>query len=715
MSGRSSIVIDRIEALGAEHRPETIRELQREIGAFARVVDGRLSGDVGEADRLGAASTHVFLPQCPVSEVLERRVLERMARPRGIEQVAGQHGVDAEPGQPHSVAFEHDCVELQVVPHLLDRRILEQRLEGGQRLVDAELRAVVHPPVAERQVACRPGPGRERQADDAGADRGGDIRQHPDTEPASSPQLVDERSKVAGRGHEPVVLLGRLGGRSVFHHERAEPQLVEQLVAALARRPAISERIDLERDRHVGVNPQQLPAGPRLVGMRQEGLTVFLLRHLGRAREQFIERAVGRDQSVGPFLADARHALHVVDGVAHQRQDVDDLIRRDAELLLDTRRVVPGALIARVEDTDAVADELKEVLVSGDDRDTVSFGAGAHGEGPDHVVGLVALVCHDGHAERFARAVHEGNLLGELVRHRRAVGLVVGGEVVAERPARQIERRGDVFGTVFLQQLAQHRHEDVDGVGGTASRVAEQRAFRGANRRVIRAVHLRAAVDEIEERGGEHQSGEIFTISLPMMRRVAALALATAFATACGSGGLFRQYEYEEEIYLSLDGTATVYVNSSVAALDALRGTSFDTNPSALPDRAGIRAFYSSPVTRVRGAVTTSRRSNRRFVHVRLDVDDVRRLGEARAAGVVRVRVQSRRWPVPLPPDRGSRRGKGRRQRGLDGPGDRCIPPAPAEQDQIHGTRGRRSSAATSWCGSKRSPIDATASRSRSR
>jgi hypothetical protein len=114
-----------------------------------------------------------------------------------------------------------------------------------------------------------------------------------------------------------------------------------------------------------------------------------------------------------------------------------------------------------------------------------------------------------------------------------------------------------------------------------------------------------------------------------MMRRVAALALATAIATACGYGGLFRQYEYEEEIYLSLDGTATVYVNSSVAALDALRGASFDTNPVALLDRARVRDFFSTPVTRVRGAVTTSRRSNRRFVHVRLDVDDVRRLGEA--------------------------------------------------------------------------------------
>jgi hypothetical protein len=113
-----------------------------------------------------------------------------------------------------------------------------------------------------------------------------------------------------------------------------------------------------------------------------------------------------------------------------------------------------------------------------------------------------------------------------------------------------------------------------------------------------------------------------------MMRRVAALALATAIATGCGSAGFFQQYEYEEEIYLSLDGTATVYVNGSVAALDALRGASFDTNPNAPPDRARVREFYSTPVTRVSGNVATSRRSNRRFVHLRLDVDDVRRLGE---------------------------------------------------------------------------------------
>ena len=115
-------------------------------------------------------------------------------------------------------------------------------------------------------------------------------------------------------------------------------------------------------------------------------------------------------------------------------------------------------------------------------------------------------------------------------------------------------------------------------------------------------------------------------ISLPAYAALA-LALTVASAAACG-GGLFRQYEYEEEIYLSLDGSATVYVNSSVPALNALRGSTFDPSGTARIDRAAIRNFFTTPVTRVT-RLSTSRRSNRRFVHVRLDVDDVRRLGEA--------------------------------------------------------------------------------------
>ena len=115
-----------------------------------------------------------------------------------------------------------------------------------------------------------------------------------------------------------------------------------------------------------------------------------------------------------------------------------------------------------------------------------------------------------------------------------------------------------------------------------------------------------------------------------MLRRIllcVLCALCVPLASACsGTSSLFRQYEYEEEVYLSLDGSATVYVNSSLTALNALRGTSFDTRPESRVDTAAVRAYYSSPATRVI-RVSQSRRSNRRFVHIRLDVDDVTKLG----------------------------------------------------------------------------------------
>jgi hypothetical protein len=111
------------------------------------------------------------------------------------------------------------------------------------------------------------------------------------------------------------------------------------------------------------------------------------------------------------------------------------------------------------------------------------------------------------------------------------------------------------------------------------------------------------------------------------IRALVACAIALA-AVACGSAGLFRQYEYEEEIYLSLDGSATMYVNTSVAALNALRGTSFDTNPADRLDRDEFRAYFTSPSTHVT-RVNVSRHDGRRFVHLRIDVDDVRKLSQA--------------------------------------------------------------------------------------
>lgn len=89
-----------------------------------------------------------------------------------------------------------------------------------------------------------------------------------------------------------------------------------------------------------------------------------------------------------------------------------------------------------------------------------------------------------------------------------------------------------------------------------------------------------------------------------------------------------RLYEYEEDVFLSLDGSASVYISASVPALVALRGFDLDTDPVAPLDRNAIRALYTTPVSHV-VRITTSRRSGRRFVHLRVDVDDIRQLSTA--------------------------------------------------------------------------------------
>jgi hypothetical protein len=110
---------------------------------------------------------------------------------------------------------------------------------------------------------------------------------------------------------------------------------------------------------------------------------------------------------------------------------------------------------------------------------------------------------------------------------------------------------------------------------------------------------------------------------------MALFAVLTLCGVACSRSEFFRQYEYEEDVYLALDGSATVYVNASVAALDALRGASFDTSTNATIDRDVLRAWFTTPVTNVTRRPTLSRRNGRRFAHVRVDVDDVRRLSQA--------------------------------------------------------------------------------------
>ena len=109
-----------------------------------------------------------------------------------------------------------------------------------------------------------------------------------------------------------------------------------------------------------------------------------------------------------------------------------------------------------------------------------------------------------------------------------------------------------------------------------------------------------------------------------LARLVAGVAAAAVLA-ACASP-FAPQYEYEEQLYLSVDGRATVVIDTSLHALVALRGAAIDPSLAGSTDRDAIRRLYEAAGCRVERVGRMWERQGRRFVQVRVTTDDVRTL-----------------------------------------------------------------------------------------
>jgi hypothetical protein len=115
------------------------------------------------------------------------------------------------------------------------------------------------------------------------------------------------------------------------------------------------------------------------------------------------------------------------------------------------------------------------------------------------------------------------------------------------------------------------------------------------------------------------------------MRAAAVAIVVAALVGACSGGGsispLGVEYEYEEDLTIALDGSATLVVNASIPALALLRGLPLNTELSARGDllKNQIRDLYASEFTRV-GRIGNWTRHGRRYVGIHLTVSDVRAL-----------------------------------------------------------------------------------------
>lgn len=84
---------------------------------------------------------------------------------------------------------------------------------------------------------------------------------------------------------------------------------------------------------------------------------------------------------------------------------------------------------------------------------------------------------------------------------------------------------------------------------------------------------------------------------------------------------LGREYEYEEDITLAVDGSATININASLASLVVLRGLPLDLNARVRFAPEKVRAAFEAvgcTVTRVSSSPWI--REGRRFVQVRMDL-----------------------------------------------------------------------------------------------
>ena len=147
-------------------------------------------------------------------------------------------------------------------------------------------------------------------------------------------------------------------------------------------------------DRGIDDDRGQALAQASLFGERDDVLLLFALQFV-RVFDHPFQAAERRDQLHGRLLADPRDAGNVVHRVAHEAQDILDLVHAleppsGADLFRpELLRWIPAP--PRLVHNDPVAHQLPEVLVGGHHVRDIALRFGLLGQGADHVIRLIPI------------------------------------------------------------------------------------------------------------------------------------------------------------------------------------------------------------------------------------------------------------------------------------------------------------------------------------
>jgi hypothetical protein len=113
---------------------------------------------------------------------------------------------------------------------------------------------------------------------------------------------------------------------------------------------------------------------------------------------------------------------------------------------------------------DAVGHQLQQVVVAGDEHHLAARRLRPDRQGSQHVVGLVALHFVDGQVEGRGDLADDGDLRYQVIRRRRALGLVGGELLVAKGRFGSIEGQRHRVRRFLLPQPQQHSGKPVGRV-----------------------------------------------------------------------------------------------------------------------------------------------------------------------------------------------------------------------------------------------------------
>ncbi len=377
-----------------------------------------------------------------------------VARARGIEEVrAHRHVVEGGRSATGQPPFDH---VLDVVPDEAAaaeiRRFRPELEDGGARggMIDAEQRKLrlrrpsLADPIHRHGIA------------------GGDIGQ-PLPERLGS---LKAGQRLGDRGRR--LRGGELAQQGLELELRPEPP------ETLPVRLLALEGVEVLGDGHARAHGGQLAGEERLLAMGGERLPHLAL-HEGEVLVEPLHAAELGDELDRRLLADSGHAGNVVDGVAHEGEEIGNLLGTDPPLGGDRLVVEPDRLTAHVrgEHAHAGADELKHVLVGGDEHHLHRLAPHPVDQRAQHIVGLEARYLEEGQPERLEDALDEGDLAAEIVGHARTRLLVRRELLLAKGGARRIPRHRRVRRVLLAEQLQEHGGHSAHGVGRLALGVGE--------------------------------------------------------------------------------------------------------------------------------------------------------------------------------------------------------------------------------------------------